>query len=414
MAYTETYLATKNIFYKETAKEILEYVLRDMSHPEGGFFSAEDADSEGEEGKFYLWDEDELPGILGDDFKLITGIFNTDKGGNWVDQIHGGAVGTNILHLKKTIDELAEESKISEKELRQKIEDARGKLFNVREKRTHPYKDDKILTDWNGLMISAFAIAGRIFNESRYTDAAEKATGFIFKILKTDEGILLHRYRQGVAGLPAHIDDYTFMIAGLIDLYETTYNIIYLKSAFELNEILLKHYWDNKSGGFFFTSDDGEKLLTRQKEIYDGAIPSGNSVQLLNLLKLSRFSGNSLLEEKASEMIMTFSNVIKKAPIGFTQFLSGLDFASGPSKEIVVVYKDSIEGAKEILNYINQKFIPNKILILKEESDDSISEIAPFIKNQHTINGKTTVYVCENYNCKMPVTELSELEELLK
>src|SRR3972149_5379686 len=204
------------------------------------------------------------------------------------------------------------------------------------------------------------------------------------------------------------------MIAGLIGLYETTYNIIYLKNAFELNEILLNHYWDNKTGGFFFTSDDGEKLLTRQKEIYDGAIPSGNSVQLLNLLKLSRFSGNSLLEEKASEMIMTFSNVIKKAPIGFTQFLSGLDFASGPSKEIVVVYKDSIEGAKEILNYINQKFIPNKILILKEESDDSISEIAPFIKNQHTINGKTTVYVCENYNCKMPVTELSELEELLK
>lgn len=414
VAYVEAYQATGEETYKETATEILEYVLRDMTSPEGGFYSAEDADSEGEEGKFYLWDVAELRVIWGEDADLLIKIFNCEKDGNWIDQAIGEAPGTNILNLKKTVDELAGEIGIPPTELKQKIESARIKLFSVRKKRVHPYKDDKILTDWNGLMISAFSLAGSVFNVTKFTEAAEKAAVFIFKYLKTNGGFLLHRYREGDAGLPAHIDDYAFVIAGLINLYEATFNISYIKNAFDLNEVLLQHYQDKTNGGFFFTSDYGETLLARQKEVYDGAIPSGNSMQLLNLLKLGRFSGNPVLEEKANEMIKTFSNIINRAPIGFTQFLSGLDFAFGPSKEIVVVYKDNIEDAKEILDYINTKFIPNKILILKEESNDSISKIAPFVKDQKTINGKVTVYICENYNCKMPVTEIKDLEKLLR
>ncbi len=223
MAYAEEYQVTKNELFKRTAEEIIEYVLRDLTSPEGGFFSAEDADSEGEEGKFYLWDENELESILGTDFLVVKKIFNTDKGGNWVDPMLGGAPGTNILHLQKSLEEISAETGIPAEELRNKIENARKKLFEVREKRIHPYKDDKILTDWNGLMISALSKAAQVFNEKKYSEAAEKAVTFIQNNLFPQNLKLLHRFREGDAGLSAHIDDYAFLTAGLLDLYEASF-----------------------------------------------------------------------------------------------------------------------------------------------------------------------------------------------
>ena len=414
LAYTETYQATKIELFKTIAKEVIEYVLRDLTSPEGGFYSAEDADSEGEEGKFYLWDENELESILGTDFLVVKKIFNTDKGGNWVDQTMGGVTGTNILHLKKSLEEMSSDFGIPIEELKKKVESVREKLFEVRGKRIHPYKDDKILTDWSGLMISALSRASQVFKEKKYSNAAEKAVVFIQNNLFLQDQKLLHRFREGEAGLPAHIDDYAFIIAGLLDLYEAVFEVKYLKLALLLQQIQIDNYWDNENGGFFFTSKDGEKLLIRQKEIYDGAMPSGNSVSLLNLLRLGRISGNTKLEGKADKVIKAFSVQVSGSPMAFTQFLNGVDFTLGATKEIVVVGENSSSETQKILNLIREKFIPGKILLFKDIDNPEISEIAEFTKELNMIDGKTTLYVCENYNCKMPVTDLESLAELLK
>jgi len=412
--YIETYQATKEEIFKSTAEEILKYVMRDMTSPEGGFYSAEDADSEGEEGKFYLWDEEELRNVLGEDSDLIIKIFNCEKDGNWVDPTIGGAPGTNILHLGKLYEELAKENELKTDELKNKTDRARNKLFEARKKRAHPYKDDKILTDWNGLMISALAKAAQAFGEKKYVEIAEKTAEFIFQKLRTENGKLLHRFRQGEAGIPANIDDYSFLIAGLLDIYEASIKITFLKSAIELNQTLLNSFWDNTNGGFYFTADDSEKLISRQKEIYDGAIPSGNSVALLNLLRLGRLTGDTIYEEKANQLVRAFSNAVKNSPIAFSQFLASLDFAFGPSKEIVIIGKKDNSESEKVLNFIREKFIPNKVILFKEEEGQALADIAKFTIDQKPLNGKTTVYVCENFNCKMPVTELKELEKLLK
>ena len=200
----------------------------------------------------------------------------------------------------------------------------------------------------------------------------------------------------------------------MLDLYETSFKVTYLKSAIELNQTLLNSFWDNTNGGFYFTADDSEKLISRQKEIYDGAIPSGNSVALLNLLRLGRFTGDTIYEKKANQLVRAFSNVVKNSPIAFSQFLASLDFAFGPSKEIVIVGKKDNSESEKVLNFIREKFIPNKVIFFKEEEAQALADIAKFTIDQKPLNGKTTVYVCENFNCKMPVTELKELEKLLK
>jgi len=263
-------------------------------------------------------------------------------------------------------------------------------------------------------MISALAKAAQAFGEKKYVEIAEKTAEFIFQKLRTENGKLLHRFRQGEAGIPANIDDYSFLIAGLLDIYEASIKITFLKSAIELNQTLLNSFWDNTNGGFYFTADDSEKLISRQKEIYDGAIPSGNSVALLNLLRLGRLTGDTIYEEKANQLVRAFSNAVKNSPIAFSQFLASLDFAFGPSKEIVIIGKKDNSESEKVLNFIREKFIPNKVILFKEEEGQALADIAKFTIDQKPLNGKTTFYVCENFNCKMPVTELKELKKLLK
>lgn len=415
LAYTETFLATKNPFYKKTAEEILEYVLRDMTYSEGGFYSAEDADSEGEEGKFYLWDADEFRSILDkDELEFAIKIFNVEDAGNWIDESKGMMPGTNILHLKKSYKELADDLNLDKDSFAEKMETIRKKIFNYREKRIHPHKDDKILTDWNGLMISALAKAAQAFNNPVYSDAAVKAYIFIENYLTDNNGKLLHRFRDGVAGLPGFIDDYAFMINALIDLYETTFDIKYLKRAMELNEILTNEFWDDEKCGFFFTSSQSENLLTRQKEIYDGAIPSGNSIAFLNLIRLSRFTGNPDYEQKASKLIECFSGSIIKSPSAFAQLLTGLDFYFGPSAEIVISFKSLDKNVKEAVEYIKGIFKPNKILILNPvDHNEKITKIIPFVENMNLTNDETTFFVCENYVCNQPINDLESLKQNL-
>ncbi|MHA2182914.1 MAG: thioredoxin domain-containing protein, partial [Promethearchaeota archaeon] len=267
IAYIEAYQATKNSEYKKTAQDIFTYVIRDMLSPDGGFFSAEDADSEGEEGKFYVWSKNELEDILEkEEYSLISSVFNIEESGNYLEEAVGKKTGNNILHLKDS----------PEKNIPDKLEGIRKKIFNVREKRVHPHKDDKILTDWNGLMITALAKGAVAFQNENYLNIAKKAVDFILLNLYNSNKDLLHRYKDGVSEINGYLTDYSFLIWGLIELYEATFDIFYLKTAIELHQNQIEKFWDNSIGGFYFTATDSEELLTRQKEIYDGAIPSGN------------------------------------------------------------------------------------------------------------------------------------------
>ena len=301
IAYIEAYQATKNKIYKITAQKIFTYVLRDMISPEGGFYSAEDADSEGEEGKFYVWSKNELENILEkDELELAMEIFNVEESGNYLEEATGKKTKKNILHLKNYLGN----------DFQEKMEKIRTKLFAKRDNRIHPHKDDKILTDWNGLMITALAKGAIAFNEESYLNLAKQAVNFILSNLRDSNGKLLHRYKDGISEINGYLTDYSFLIWGLIELYEATFDIYYLENALKLHDIQIEDFWDDNVGGFYFTANNAEELLTRQKEIYDGAIPSGNSIAMLNLLRLSYITGNYELEEKADILNRVFSEKI--------------------------------------------------------------------------------------------------------
>ncbi len=416
MAYIEAYQATGKQEYAKTAREIFTYVLREMTSPAGGFYSAEDADSEGEEGKFYLWTENEIRQILDkDEADLIISVFDVKKEGNFSEGATGKGNGRNIFHLKKSLPEIASQLKMSEQELERRLETARQKLFATREKRIHPHKDDKVLADWNGLMIAALAQGAQAFNEPSYTEAAKSAAAFILKNMRKPYGRLLHRYRDGHADIAANVDDYAFLIWGLIDLYESTFDVNYLQTALNLNGDLVKHFWDDKGGGFYFTPDDGENLLIRQKEINDNAIPSGNSVAMLNLLRLGRITANSNLEEKAAKIERAFSKKVERFPGAFTQLMAAVDFGIGPSYEVVIVGNSRAEDTKAMLEAIGRQFAPNKVVLFRptEKESPDIIRIAEFTKNQLSLGGKATAYVCLNYVCKLPTTDVNKMLELL-
>ncbi len=416
LAYTDAFGASGKIYYKETAVEILKYVSENMKSGEGGFYSAQDADSEGEEGTFYVWDINEIESLFSkEEAGLIIEVFNIKREGNYLDQATGEQTGKNIFYLSKSLDLLAVELNTTRKILEQKLEKARSKLNDQREKRIHPFKDDKILTDWNGLMISAFARAARVFNIKEYEKTAEEAIGFIFKKMFKEDGSLCHRYREGQADFEANLDDYAFLIMALLELYETGFKTDHLKKAIKLNNTLIKHFWDSTNGGFYFTSDKSEKLISRQKESYDGAIPSGNSVSMFNLAKLSRITGDRALEEKALKIADHFSGIIKNSPSSHTYMLAALSFIYGPAYEVFIVGKKDSTQTLNIIRAINSNYIPNKIIVFKpsDEKDSEIDKISDFSRNLKLINGKTTVYVCKNYYCKLPTNDAGKMLELL-
>jgi len=416
IAYVEAYQATKKIEFREVADEILSYVLRDMTSREGGFYSAEDADSEGEEGTFYIWTSDEILKVLGkEDGNLFLQVYNFEKDGNFKDQATQKKTGSNIPHLKKSITDLASELKTSTKELVEKLESMRVKLFEKRKTRIHPHKDDKILTDWNGLMITAFAKAGRILENEDYTTASEKALNFIIQNLETKSGRLMHRYREGEIAINGMIDDYAFTIWALLELYETTFKVEYLKKAIQYNDKMIEHFWDKNKGGFFFTPDDGEELIVRKKEIYDGAIPSGNSVAMLNMIRISRITMDLSLEEKAVQMNKLFSTTIEQSLLSFTLFLSALEYAFGPSFEVVIVGNLNKTDTNEMLQALRSEYIPNKIVLFlpSDEEKPEISNVTDFVKYKSMKNGKATVYVCINRFCKFPTDDINKMLQLL-
>ncbi|WP_123053893.1 thioredoxin domain-containing protein [Clostridium sp. JN-1] len=395
IVYLEMYQIVKDEKYAKIANEIFTYILRDMTSKEGGFYSAEDADSEGEEGKFYIWSKDEVERILGSkNSEKFCEFFNITS--------HGNFEGKNILNL------------IDNPLFKQKdefIESCLNKLFEYREKRVCPYKDDKILTSWNGLMITAMAIGGRVLKNDKYVDAAKKAVDFIFGNLTRDDGRLLARYRDGDAALLGYVDDYAFLIWGLIELYETTYDEYYLKKALDINKDMFKYFWDSKKGGFFVCGSDGESLITRPKEIYDGAIPSGNSAAAFNLLRLSRMTSNPEFEDRAVEILNAFSNQFKDFGIGHSFSMIALLFEMTPTKEIIIASGDDY-NSQQMINSINREFRPFVVSLVRNKNN-SLDEIISSAENYTAVGGKSTAYVCENFACQSPVTNISDFENLI-
>ncbi len=415
MAYIEAFQATADEKYKETAQEIFEYVLRDMQAPEGGFYSAEDADSEGVEGKFYVWKKNEINEVLGrEDAKFASKIFDITDEGNFSEEATGKKTGSNILHVENSLDEIADIIGMKKEDVRKKIEKIIKLLFNAREKRIHPHKDDKILTDWNGLMISALSKGAQVFDDRKYLKAAMSSADFILDNLFYNNR-LLHRFRDGEAAIDANLDDYAFLISGLLDIYEASFNPKYLKFAIVLNKTLLDHFWDAENGGFYFTPDYGEDILVRKKEIYDGAIPSGNSVQMLNLLRLSTMTENEEFKHKAMELEKAFSQDVIRTPTAHTQLMVAIDFKLGPSYEIVVAGSPDDEDTQIILRSTRSEYIPNKTVALRPPGNEAsqIIELINSLEFKKQENGKTTVYICSDGTCKTPVTDLNDVLHFL-
>jgi uncharacterized protein YyaL (SSP411 family) len=411
MAYTEAYLATGDVDYERTAREILRYVLRDMTDERGGFYSAEDADSEGVEGKFYVWDNSQIRDVLGeDDAGFAADVFGLTGAGNIRDEATGQQTGANVLHLSATQSSLAKKLDVSEEELLERIESVRTKLLDFRAKRVRPHLDDKVLTDWNGLMIAALARAAQAFDEPKYAEAARRCAEFVLDTMRDDGGRLLHRYRDGEAGIAANADDYAFLAMGLFDLYETTHEPRYLGESDKLTSEMLSLFWDEELGGLFFTPDDGEQLLTRRKEIYDGAVPSANSVALLNLLRLGGAAARPELEERAGALGRAFAGAVTRYPAGHTMFLVGMDYGIGPSIELVIVGDVGGRDTRALLTAARGRFLPNKVVLLRPPGEaGDVLALVPWIEHHVQVDGRATAYVCRDHECRLPVTDADAL-----
>jgi uncharacterized protein YyaL (SSP411 family) len=407
LAYTETYQATEKEFYADVAREILTYVLRDMRCPEGGFASAEDADSEGQEGRFYTWSYQELASLLEPaELAELESLYALQAEGNYREEATGEQTGMNILFMRP---DGSGELSLSD--------GLRSKLQRRREERVRPLKDDKILTSWNGLMIAALARAGAVLREPSYLDAAERAAGFIWDRLRTPEGRLLHRYRGGEAGIPAYAEDYAYLIWGLTELYEATFDSTYLRRAAELMESFIEDFWDEEGGGgFFLTADGGEQLLVRQRNDTDGAAPSAGSVALLDLLRLGRSLQNPQYEDRAQALIRSTSSFVDSSPLAFTFLLSALDFQIGPSFEVVLAGDPSASDTRSMAQALRRAFVPNKVVLFRPAGVQrpEIAELAPFTLYQRSVDGRATAYVCRDYACQLPVTDSKEMLRLLE
>lgn len=413
IAYTEAYQVTKDGEYKRIAKEILDYVLRDMKAPEGAFYSATDADSIGpqghrEEGYFFTWTPDEIEQTLStNEAKLVKDYYQITTKGNFEG-------GRTILNTPKSLFSVAKKHGLSEEKAREIINRARKKLYQKRKHRSAPIRDEKLLTAWNGLMISALAQASFVFDDKKYKNAAIVASQFVLQnLLKKDR--LYRSYKDGQAKLNAYLADYAFFIAALIDLYEATNNIDWLQKAISLDQTLEKYYEDKKNGGFFMTSNDHEKLLAREKPSYDGAEPAGNSIQLMNLLRLHEFTTNDDYRKRAEKTLKAFSLTLRKNPIALSEMLLALNFHLDKPFEIIIV-KASNTTDKIFRPILRKTFLPNKIMAIVEKGDGlkRQSKVIPLMNSKVLFKNKTTAYVCRAGVCKFPTTEVNKFREQIR
>ena len=404
-AYLDALAITGKAEYADTVRGIAGYVLRDLRDKAGGFHSAEDADSEGEEGKFYVWSNDELRKALGAEADLAAYVWGSEERGNFFDEASRERVGSNILHLPRSLADGARQRDLTEDQLRAKVAAWRGKLFALRTKRVRPLLDDKVVTDWNGLMIGALARAGAVLNAPAYLKAAQGAAAFVLAKLM-DNGRLLHRYRAGKSGIKAYAEDYAFLINGLFALYQADFDARWLVEADRLAADMLRLF--QHENGLLYTqgSDEEDRMIAANVSVYDGAIPSANSAGALALLRLGRLLQKEEYVKAGGKILEAASSRLAKMPTAHAYGLMALEWLILPTREIVLAGDDVQPFASEL----RKRFLPRAAVIL---SDDTTRKLVPFIAKQGPVNGKPAAYVCENYTCNPPVTTASEFAKQL-
>ncbi|MBP1971539.1 uncharacterized protein YyaL (SSP411 family) [Virgibacillus natechei] len=405
IAYTECYQVTNDPFYKKVSEQIITFLKREMMNTEGAFYSAIDADSEGVEGKYYVWDYEEIFTILNKDLaELYTSVYDITPQGNFE--------GKNIPNLiNKNLEHEALENNLSIEALQAQLEAAREKLLVEREKRIYPHVDDKILTSWNGMVIAALAKAGKVFNNGDYLQLAVESMAFIESNLYENDR-LMARFREGETKYKAYMDDYAFLLWGYIELYDTTFEVDYLQKGKKLANDMIALFWDEQDGGFYFSGRDSEQLIARDKEIYDGAIPSGNSVAAVMLTRLGYLTGENAYLDKTDEMYYTFFDDIERIASASPFFLQSLQLTEIPTKEVVILGPAKDPERIKLVDRLQQAFLPN-VTILAGENPEHFSDIAPFAASYKQLNDQTTVYVCENFSCQQPTTDIEEALQMI-
>ena len=394
--YLEGFLITGNADYARVARETCDYVLREMTDAAGGFYSTQDADSEGVEGKFFVWTPDEVETVLGKEAaEEFCHAYNVTPQGNFEH-------GLSILNLPHRLADVATAYLKSEEELRQSLADSRAKLLEVRQQRVHPGLDDKLLVAWNGMMIDALAQAAGVLDEPRYLQAAQRAAEFVLTQMRSENGQLLHSWRHGTAKLDAYLDDYTCLANGLISLYEADFDERWLQAAISLVDEVLARFADAERGGFFFTATDHEELITRQKDFYDNAVPSGNSMAALALLRLAKLTGRPDYLTAAEATLKAAAGLIERAPQAAGQMLQALDLFNGPTPEIVIVGNVQHADTAAAVASLRKHFLPNKVVACREEPTSS-GPLAPLFEGKASQGEEPAVYVCQDFACQAPV-----------
>jgi len=414
-AYVEGYQATGNKEFAVTAREIAAFVLRDLKSPEGGFYSAYNADSEGGEGAYYQWQHAELEKILSPDELLLAEEFcGAHKEGNVYDEGSGQKTGTNIIHCKENLSAYAQRNGLEIQKISSRFENLRRKLFKARAERTPPGRDEKILTDWNALMFGALALAGRVLGKENFITEAQRAADWILDTLNMPNNGLLHRYCKGQAGITAHIDDYSFMIWGLMELYQATFKEQYLLRAIALQEELETHFADKQSGAFFSTHDKTEDLPLRPLEIYDGALPSGNSVSMLNLLRLGSLTGNTAYNDRARKIGAAFSSQVQRMPNAFCLLMCALEFEAGEHTTITITGKKNAPDTVELQRTLDRIFLPDATIVFHENGHISPELFAhmPDTGGKFPVGKKAAVHICVNNTCLPKASTAADLEHI--
>ena len=403
--YAEAYRITKDVFFKRIVVETLEYALREMCQPEGGFYSAQDADSEGEEGKFFVWTREEVLELLGKEHgEIFCRVYDVSDLGNFE--------GKNILHPILTVEQAAKYFKKEQTEIEAVLSDSRARLFEVREKRVKPFRDEKVIVSWNGLMLSGMAAGYAITGDARIREAGARTVDFIFTRM-FDNGLLLHTYKDGQAKLLGYLDDYAFLIAGLLDLFEATFDAELLERSKALARTMVDEFWDQENGGFFYTGKSHEQLISRTKPGFDHSIPSGNSVAASVLLRLHHYTGEQDLMERAEKVLRLHYDAMAKEPFGLATMLGALDFHLSMPAEIVMVAGKEDADARGVVQQVQDSYLPNKTFQWVSP-DARLEDISPLLEGKSQVGGKPTVYVCRNFTCAPPVTDWEGLKPLLE
>jgi uncharacterized protein len=406
-AYVDAWQATGDAEYKRTAEETLDYVLREMTSPPGAFYSTQDADSEGEEGKFYVWSRAEIENILGaDDAQLFNTVYGVTEQGNFE--------GHNILYLPRSWQQAGASLQLPEEQLRQRVRTCAAKVYEQRSKRVWPGRDEKILTSWNGLMISAFAQAGAAFAQPRYIDAAAKAADFLLSKMAGPGGDLFRTCAVGSPPrIPAYLEDYAALANALIELHQATFAARWLVDALKLTEGMLARFGD-AAGGFFSTAADHQHLIARNKDRYDGSTPSGNALALTALVRLAKLAGRDDLRQAADKSLRAFSSFLAEAPGGSAQMLAALDFHLGPVTEFVVVGSKNDRDVLEVLRLLQRRFLPNALVLFHDPADGEVDvHLLPQLRGKTGGNGVKT-YICTNETCMAPMEGSKAVETWLE